>query len=160
MIPEGLGLQSIQNIVSKLSETGFNAVRLTFAIETVDDILDNGGDVTLSDTLTEKQTGHHSPASVSATSSPPNNRSPNHRTLHLSHVETHMTKSASTIHAINPDVLIYFSGLDSDFNIEPAVGSAAQDPSFSFDAADYEWSDEFGFEMREYDESFGLLCCL
>lgn len=52
MIPEGLGLQSIQNIVSKLSETGFNAVRLTFAIEMVDDILDNGGDVTLSDTLT------------------------------------------------------------------------------------------------------------
>lgn len=52
MILEGLGFQSIRNIVSKLSETGFNAVRLTFAIEMIDDILDNGGDVTLSDTLT------------------------------------------------------------------------------------------------------------
>jgi len=52
MIPEGLGLQSIENIVQKISQTGLNAVRLTFAIEMVDDILDNGGDVTLSDTLT------------------------------------------------------------------------------------------------------------
>jgi hypothetical protein len=52
MLPEGLGYQSIANIVQKLTETGFNTVRLTFAIEMVDDILDNGGDVTLSDTLT------------------------------------------------------------------------------------------------------------
>lgn len=51
MLPEGLGYQSIANIVSKISQTGFNAVRLTFAIEMVDDILDNGGDVTLSNTL-------------------------------------------------------------------------------------------------------------
>jgi hypothetical protein len=52
MLPEGLGYQSIANIVQKLTDTGFNTVRLTFAIEMVDDILDNGGDVTLSDTLT------------------------------------------------------------------------------------------------------------
>jgi hypothetical protein len=52
MLPEGLGYQSIANIVQKLTETGFNTVRLTFAIEMVDDILDNGGDVTLSGTLT------------------------------------------------------------------------------------------------------------
>jgi len=51
MLPEGLGYQSIANIVQKISQTGFNAVRLTFAIEMVDDILDNGGDVTLSNTL-------------------------------------------------------------------------------------------------------------
>lgn len=51
MLPEGLGFQSIENIVSMISQTGFNAVRLTFAIEMVDDILDNGGDVALSDTL-------------------------------------------------------------------------------------------------------------
>jgi hypothetical protein len=52
MLPEGLQYQSISNIVGKISETGFNAVRLTFAIEMVDDILDNGGDVALSATLT------------------------------------------------------------------------------------------------------------
>ncbi len=52
MLPEGLGYQSIANIVQKMTDTGFNTVRLTFAIEMVDDILDNGGDVTLSATLT------------------------------------------------------------------------------------------------------------
>lgn len=51
MLPEGLGYQPIANIVQKITETGFNAVRLTFAVEMVDDILDEGGDVTLSDTL-------------------------------------------------------------------------------------------------------------
>ena len=51
MLPEGLSYQSIANIVQKISQTGFNVVRLTFAIEMVDDILDNGGDVTLHDTL-------------------------------------------------------------------------------------------------------------
>lgn len=51
MLPEGLGYQSIASIVQKISETGFNVVRLTFAIEMVDDILDNGGDVTLNQTL-------------------------------------------------------------------------------------------------------------
>jgi hypothetical protein len=51
MLPEGLSYQSIKNIVDIISETGFNAVRLTFAIEMVDDILDNGGDVSLNNTL-------------------------------------------------------------------------------------------------------------
>lgn len=51
MLPEGLNYQSIKNIVTTISKTGFNAVRLTFAIEMVDDILDNGGDVSLSATL-------------------------------------------------------------------------------------------------------------
>ena len=51
MLPEGLSKQSIQNIVNIISKTGFNAVRLTFAIEMVDDILDNGGDVSLNNTL-------------------------------------------------------------------------------------------------------------
>lgn len=52
MLPEGLNYQSIANIVDKITQTGFNVVRLTFAIELVDDILDNGGDVSLNDTLT------------------------------------------------------------------------------------------------------------
>jgi hypothetical protein len=51
MLPEGLQYLSIESIVGVVSQTGFNSVRLTFAIEMVDDILDNGGDVSLSDTL-------------------------------------------------------------------------------------------------------------
>lgn len=49
MIPEGLQYQSISNIVGKIKSLGMNVVRLTFAIEMVDDILDRGGDVRVKD---------------------------------------------------------------------------------------------------------------
>lgn len=51
MIPEGLQYSSIQDIVSKIKGFSLNSVRLTFAIEMIDDILDNGGDVSLETTL-------------------------------------------------------------------------------------------------------------
>lgn len=52
MIPEGLQYQSIQTIVSKVGKgpggLGMNAIRLTFAIQLIDDIYSNGGkDITL-----------------------------------------------------------------------------------------------------------------
>lgn len=47
MIPEGLQYQSIQAIVNKIKSLKMNVVRLTFAIEMIDDIKDNGGDVTV-----------------------------------------------------------------------------------------------------------------
>ncbi|CAI6337434.1 unnamed protein product [Periconia digitata] len=47
MIPEGLQYQSIASIVSKIKSLKMNVVRLTFAIEMIDDIKDNGGDVTV-----------------------------------------------------------------------------------------------------------------
>src|SRR4051812_4321845 len=53
MIPEGLQYSSIKDIVSKIRGFNLNVVRLTFAIEMVDDILDNGGDLTLEKTLTK-----------------------------------------------------------------------------------------------------------
>jgi hypothetical protein len=43
MIPEGLQYQSIESIVSKIKSLGMNVIRLTYAIEMIDDILDNGG---------------------------------------------------------------------------------------------------------------------
>lgn len=47
MIPEGLQYQSVASIASKIKSLGMNSVRLTFAIELIDDIKDNGGDVTI-----------------------------------------------------------------------------------------------------------------
>jgi hypothetical protein len=47
MIPEGLQYQSIESIVSKIKSLGMNVIRLTYAIEMIDDILDNGGDVSI-----------------------------------------------------------------------------------------------------------------
>lgn len=70
-----------------------------------------------------------------------------------------MTAAASAVHAANPDVLIYFSGLESDFNIEPAVGgSTVLDPGFSFSIALYPWANKFVFEMHEYDENISSFC--
>ena len=43
MIPEGLQYQSIETIVQKVKSIGMNAVRLTFAIQMVDEIYSNGG---------------------------------------------------------------------------------------------------------------------
>ncbi|RDL38898.1 Uncharacterized protein BP5553_03238 [Venustampulla echinocandica] len=52
MIPEGLQYSSIKDIVSQVRGLGLNMVRLTFAIEMIDHILDSGGDVTIKDSLT------------------------------------------------------------------------------------------------------------
>jgi hypothetical protein len=64
-----------------------------------------------------------------------------------------MVAAASAVYAANPDVLIFLSGLESDFNIEPAVaGSTLLDPSFSFEVSDYTWKNQLVFEMHEYAE--------
>ncbi|KAG2420431.1 hypothetical protein HFD88_000043 [Aspergillus terreus] len=52
MIPEGMQYASIASTVSKLKNLGMNVIRLTFPTELVDDILDNGGDVTVQKSLT------------------------------------------------------------------------------------------------------------
>jgi hypothetical protein len=46
MIPEGLQYQSIEHIVGRIKSVGFNVIRLTFAVEMVDQIVD-GGDVSV-----------------------------------------------------------------------------------------------------------------
>lgn len=43
MLPEGLQYQSIATIVSKIKSIGMNSIRLTYAIEMIDQIYDNGG---------------------------------------------------------------------------------------------------------------------
>ncbi|OSS53484.1 hypothetical protein B5807_00141 [Epicoccum nigrum] len=47
MVPEGLQHASIQDIVSWFPKFGLNSVRLTFAIEMIDDYLDNSSNQTL-----------------------------------------------------------------------------------------------------------------
>ncbi|KAK2042127.1 beta-1,6-galactanase [Colletotrichum somersetense] len=43
MIPEGLQYNSVEQVVSKIRSVGMNAIRLTYAIELVDQIYANGG---------------------------------------------------------------------------------------------------------------------
>lgn len=42
MIPEGLQYQSIASIVTKIKSLGMNVIRLTYAIEMIDDFYANG----------------------------------------------------------------------------------------------------------------------
>jgi hypothetical protein len=53
MIPEGLQYQSIENIIGKIKSLGMNAIRLTYATELVDTLLDRGnlGDIRVQDSL-------------------------------------------------------------------------------------------------------------
>ncbi|KAM5354894.1 hypothetical protein ACJ41O_001540 [Fusarium nematophilum] len=44
MVPEGLQYRSVQQIVSQIKSLGMNAVRLTYAIEMIDQIYDNDGE--------------------------------------------------------------------------------------------------------------------
>ena len=51
MLPEGLQYNSVANIVGLIKSLDMNVVRLTFAIEMVDDIYDDSPDQTLQATL-------------------------------------------------------------------------------------------------------------
>lgn len=48
MIPDGLHYQSIESVITKIKSTGMNAIRLTYAIQMIDDIYSkNGQDTTV-----------------------------------------------------------------------------------------------------------------
>ena len=48
MIPDGLAYQSIASVVSQIKSVGMNAIRLTYAIQMIDEIQENGGaDITV-----------------------------------------------------------------------------------------------------------------
>lgn len=54
MIPEGLQYQSVASIVAKLKEVNMNVIRLTYAIEMIDQIYENDGvDVPISQAFVE-----------------------------------------------------------------------------------------------------------
>lgn len=54
MIPEGLQYQSVANIVAQIKSAGMNVIRLTYAIELIDQIYENNGvDVPISTAFVE-----------------------------------------------------------------------------------------------------------
>lgn len=54
MIPEGLQYQSVASIVAKLKEVNMNVIRLTYAIEMIDQIYENDGvDIPISQAFVE-----------------------------------------------------------------------------------------------------------
>lgn len=54
MIPEGLQYQSVETIVTKIKSTGMNSIRLTYAIEMIDQIYaNNDKDIQIDTALTK-----------------------------------------------------------------------------------------------------------
>ena len=51
MLPEGLQYSSISNIVTKVKDNQFNSIRLTYAIEMIDDIYSHSPNQSLKNTL-------------------------------------------------------------------------------------------------------------
>lgn len=52
MIPEGLQYQSVSNIISTIKSIGINSIRLTYAIEMIDQIEANSGqDISILDSF-------------------------------------------------------------------------------------------------------------
>lgn len=51
MVPEGLQYSSVKAIVNKIKGFGLNSVRLTFAIELVDQIYEKGHDISIEDSF-------------------------------------------------------------------------------------------------------------
>lgn len=63
MIPDGLAYQSIETVVSKIKSIGINAIRLTYAIQMVDEIYANGGeDITVQAAFTQALGATNGPA--------------------------------------------------------------------------------------------------
>ncbi|KAL9006905.1 MAG: hypothetical protein Q9188_000360 [Gyalolechia gomerana] len=56
MIPEGLQYASVSDIVAKIKSIGMNTIRLTWAVQMVDDILDHGVDVEINEIRTSLNT--------------------------------------------------------------------------------------------------------
>ncbi|KAK7935853.1 glycoside hydrolase family 5 protein [Apiospora marii] len=245
MIPEGLQYQSIETIVSKMKSIGMNAIRLTFAIELIDQIYDNEGvDVPLSTAFTEALGAENGKTILDQVLA--NNPSFTESTTRLEvydaiaaecakqeifvHLDNHMSRGAwccntedgnswfndvdfnvdnwtrglaymaehgkswpalvsialrnelrspdsnpelkessynwqdwykyikqgtEAVHAANPDLLIFLSGLNFDTTMTPVVRGTALTPgSATFDLADFEgYADKLVLELHNYDNN-------
>ncbi|RAH49530.1 cellulase family protein [Aspergillus brunneoviolaceus CBS 621.78] len=242
MLPEGLQYQSIEYIVSKIKSLGMNVIRLTFAIEMIDDIYDNGADVPIktslinalgetngtavyndiisnnpqfNDETTRLQVydavanecykqgiyvhldNHISKAMWCCSTTDGNawfgdtyfNVANWHRawTYMATHVKslpavksigmrnelrtpadnatltstsynwedwyTNMVENAKQVHSANPDLLIFFSGLNFDVTLSPIPTASDLGSGTVFLKTDFDFADKIVLELHNYDSS-------
>ncbi|RAL13423.1 cellulase family protein [Aspergillus homomorphus CBS 101889] len=242
MLPEGLQYQSIEYIVSKIKSLGMNVIRLTFAIEMIDDIYEKGADVPIKTSLinalgetngtavykkivshnpqfNEKTTrlqvydavanecykqgiyvhldNHISKAmwccsttdgnswfgdtyfnvenwhrgwtymakhvkSLPAVKSigmrnelrtPADNSALTSTSYNWEHWYTNMVENAKQVHNANPDLLIFFSGLNFDVTLSPIPTAANLGNGTVFRKSDFSFADKIVLELHNYDSS-------
>jgi hypothetical protein len=67
---------------------------------------------------------------------------------------TNMVAAAKVINAANPDILIFFSGLNFDTTLTPVVAGTALSPSTTtFKKSDFTFSNKFVLELHNYENS-------
>ncbi|KAL8949479.1 MAG: hypothetical protein Q9222_004414 [Ikaeria aurantiellina] len=243
MIPEGLQYASIPSLVEKIKDIGMNAIRLTWAVEMVDDILDNGGDVTLRTSFTKVLGDKNGTSLYNAVLRNNPSFAPNITRLQVFdavaqecakqqvyvHLDNHvskagwccdhddgnawfgdtyfdvrrwkralgymaehgrswpsllsmglrnelrrpsdwhllldynwaswygnMTAGADAVHKANPDVLIFFSGLEYDSQLRPVFTGAPLGHGPSFNKSKLDYANKVVLEVHDYD--FGSNC--
>jgi hypothetical protein len=65
----------------------------------------------------------------------------------------HMVENANQIHEANPDLLIYFSGLDYDTRLSPIPTGQDLGNGITFQKTDFEYADKIVLELHNYDRS-------
>lgn len=63
----------------------------------------------------------------------------------------HMVDAANAVHAANPDILIFFSGLNYDVTLNPIIEGTVLGDGTYFHISDYDFQDKFVFELHTYD---------
>lgn len=61
-----------------------------------------------------------------------------------------MIPAAKAVYAANPDILIFFSGLDSDTNVSPLVSAQDLGAGYRFDVENFPFADKVVLELHDY----------
>ncbi|PYH96903.1 cellulase family protein [Aspergillus ellipticus CBS 707.79] len=242
MLPEGLQYQSIEYIVGKLKDLGMNVIRLTYAIEMIDDIYETGADVSIKTSFINALGETNGTTIYNDVIK--NNPQFNENTTRLEvydavatecynqgiyvHLDNHVSKAewccsttdgnawfgdtyfnvtnwhrgwrymaehvkslpgvksigmrnelrspdddttladdaynwptwyenmvenANQVHEVNPDLLLFFSGLDYDTTLSPIPTASDLGNGTSFKKTDFDFEDKIVLEIHNYDNS-------
>ncbi len=66
---------------------------------------------------------------------------------------TNMVTAAKVINAANPDILIFFSGLNFDTTLTPIVGGSNLGSGVSFNKSNFTFSNKIVLELHNYENS-------
>lgn len=61
-----------------------------------------------------------------------------------------MIPAAKAVYTVNPDIMIFFSGLDSDTNVSPLVSAQDLGGGYHFDVENFPFADKVVLELHDY----------
>lgn len=70
-----------------------------------------------------------------------------------------MIPAAKEVHAVNPNILIFFSGLNSDTNVAPLLSGQDLGAGYHFDVQDFTFADKVVLELHDYSWDQTIFNC-